>query len=236
MNKNLKDVLISIHHKYLLGKFTGDIFHEVNNIVGASIGFAQLAQISMKEDDIKKMIEVVLRSTGRVKEISRSAQNYLSDYNGSAGINDVSLLISDCIQLVKKSFTKKGAQISFNNNGIISFSTNTGLLRHAVLSMISFLFENLENGGTVSVNVEKAGSEKIKISFFYEKISSTHIDTIMHASEEENSFENLYKDDAVTRYYDGYVALYVLKNKLGGTIIGSPDSITVLLDEKNYNL
>jgi len=102
--------------------------------------------------------------------------------------------------------------------------------------MISFLFENLENGGTVSVNVEKAGSEKIKISFFYEKISSTHIDTIMHASEEENSFENLYKDDAVTRYYDGYVALYVLKNKLGGTIIGSPDSITVLLDEKNYNL
>lgn len=225
--------IVSIHHEFLIGKFTGDLFHEVNNIVGASTGFAQLAQLSMKEDDVKRLIDVVIKAAGKIKELSRSAQTYVSDNSENENIVNIASIISECVHLARKSFNKKGAKLSFENIGVTSVLANSGQLRHAILSLISFLFENLFEEGSIYVKAIRNNDRETKISFNYENINYNKIEETFSLAESNDFIFTLSDNGCNPECLDGLISFYIFKNKLNCSISCFPDSIQVLLKETN---
>ncbi len=218
-----KDILLNIHHTFLLGKITGDLFHEINNMVGASIGFAQLAKMSMGEDDVNKLIDVVLNSTEKIKEISKSAQTYLSYSNNNGSLVDISDVLCHCVTLSRKSLIKRGIKISDCDKKLIAFQTDVRTLKHAILSFISFITENNEIGGTLDLKAEKINETQVKIEFFKDDLCVEKINEIIRDFDNLDFMENLENDC--------YMALYLIQKVLGASTEISKSTFSFIIDE-----
>lgn len=227
MNKKdtIQGKLIKVHHTSLLGKITGDLFHEVNNMIGASIGFAQLARMSMEEEDVNKLIDVVLNSTEKVKEVSKSAQTYLSSSSTNGSLVDISDVVSGCITLTRKSLIKKGMKISDCEKKLIAFQTDVRTLKHALLSLISCIVENSKRGGTLEIKPYKINESQVKIDFIYDNLSTDKISNMLNNLDNLELSENI--DD------DGFMALYLIKKYLGASLEILPNSISFIINEVN---
>ncbi|RMF92596.1 MAG: sensor histidine kinase [Candidatus Schekmanbacteria bacterium] len=221
---NLENKLIDIHHTFLLGKMTGDLFHEVNNIIGASIGFAQLAKMSMSPDDVNKLIDVVLNSTEKIKEVSKSAQTYLSAVSKNGELTDISDVLNNCAILSRKSLIKKGIKLSPINKKLIAFQTDVRILKHTILSFISAIIEsNANRGGTLELNAEKTDEMQVKIEINHDYIDAEHLNNLskkIDSIDISDNFDN-----------DAFMAVYLSKKYLGATLEIVPRKITLILDE-----
>ena len=225
MNKKdiIQDKLVNIHHTFLLGKITGDLFHEVNNLIGASIGFAQLARMSMEEEDVNKLIDVVLNSTEKIKEVSKSAQTYLSSSSSNGSLVDISDVVNDCITLSRKSLIKKGMKMSECANKLIAFQTDVRTLKHAILSFISSIVDNNKGGGLLEIKPYKINETQVKIEFSGDNLLTDKIGQLMNNLDDLELSENI--DD------DGFMAIYLIKNYLGASLEISPSSISFIINE-----
>ena len=218
-NGNLEDYIIHLQKFAIAGLMFSDITHEFNNVVGAMLGFTQIAKMTNDEKDIKKSFEVVISCSEKLKEINKSILSYLQSNPRDENIVDFNSVIQQSITLVKKGFDRKGIEIRFESKRIPLIKLRVGFFQHAFLNLLLDAKRSISPGGELKV-----------VTSFNEIQKNVEIclNSIDWDINYKNKFEGIKSfNDIFQRLecFNGYnktaeaeVAYLVLKKEIGGDV------------------
>ena len=186
-NGNLTDYIIHLQKFAIAGQIFSDITHEFNNIVGAMLGFTQIAKMTNDEKDIKKCFEVIISCSEKAKEMNSNILFYLQSNPKDENLVDVNSIIQQSITLVKKGFDKKGIEIRFKSERIPLIKLRVGFFQHAFLNLLLDAKRSIPPGGELNVAASFSEREK-NVEIFLKSISW------------DKSYKNNFKD--IESFYD----------------------------------
>jgi PAS domain S-box-containing protein len=97
-----------------IGTLAGGIAHDFNNILGAILGYAQLAMIDISENNInEKYIEQILTATDRAKGLVRQILDFSRQSKPEKIPVDIGIVVKEALKLLRASLP---ANIEIRNN------------------------------------------------------------------------------------------------------------------------
>ena len=140
-----------------MGTLAGGIAHDFNNILGAILGYGELAQQAVAEgSDVRRFVDNVMHAGGRAKSLvdrilafSRSGVSELSSINVQAVIEETLELLSAAslapgVRLVKR--------LDAGGAAIVGDATQ---LHQVAMNLCTNALQSMENGGLLSVSLDR---------------------------------------------------------------------------------
>ena len=153
--KRLALALMQAQKMETIGTLAGGIAHDFNNILGAIIGFAQLAQRNSKKNPkIQKYVEQVLVACGRAKELIQQILAFSRQSNMEKQPVDIGVVIKETLKLVRASIpTSIDIQQNIRTN-IGTVEANQTQIHQVVLNLCTNAAHAMaKNGGSLVVEL-----------------------------------------------------------------------------------
>ena len=119
----------------LVGKISGKIAHDFNNILGAIMGNAELSLDTCREEPIKKTLKLILDQTVRGRNLTRNLVAFAKDQEPKQEFFQINEKIDLVINLLKKDL--EGYEIVREYQPEIPpLLADPGMIEHAVVNLI----------------------------------------------------------------------------------------------------
>lgn len=219
-NWNLANFIINLQRYAVAGQMFSDITHELNNIVGAMLGFAQIAKMTNNENDIKKCFEVIISCSEKAKHMNNSMLSYLQATSKDEREADINTIIYQSISLANKGFVRKGIKVSFLPGSIPIIKLRIGLFQHALLNLLLDVKKNISTGEELKITTEYNEKEKrIEINLW----KATCITDCKISFESFESFQDLFNSlsnpNGLNKDVDVRIASWIVKKEIGGDVL-----------------
>jgi PAS domain S-box-containing protein len=100
----LQSQLIQVQKMEAIGTLAGGIAHDFNNILGAILGYAQLAQINSTEDPkIRKYLDQIFTASERAKELVKQILTFSRQAETEKIPVDVGVIVKEALKLLRAS-------------------------------------------------------------------------------------------------------------------------------------
>lgn len=100
----LQSQLIQVQKMEAIGTLAGGIAHDFNNILGAILGYAQLAQINSSEDPkIRKYLDQIFTASERAKELVKQILTFSRQAETEKIPVDVGVIVKEALKLLRAS-------------------------------------------------------------------------------------------------------------------------------------
>lgn len=146
------------HKMESVGTLAGGIAHDFNNILGAIIGYAQLAQYNIAKDNpASEDISNIISASGRAKELVTQILGFSRDSEQAMQPVRLNSIVKEVLTLIRASFPSTieiVKNISTDGTAIVADSTE---MHQVVMNICTNAFHAMEkNGGCLTVNLESA--------------------------------------------------------------------------------
>ncbi len=146
------------HKMESVGTLAGGIAHDFNNILGAIVGYAQLAQYNIaKENPASEDISNIISASGRAKELVTQILGYSRDTERTMQPVRLNSIVNEVLTLIRASFPSTieiVKNISTDGTAIVADSTE---MHQIVMNICTNAFHAMEkNGGCLTVTLEPA--------------------------------------------------------------------------------
>ena len=150
--RELQQRVIQSERLSVVGTLAGGIAHEFNNIIGAMLGYAELAQSDPKH--INKLIEVVLLMGERAKEITRGLLSFAKRQEESEEMVLLSDLIDEVLLLIEKQLSKSSIKLvkHYPAEPIIAF-LSPAKLQQTILYILINAREAIGEKGVITIKL-----------------------------------------------------------------------------------
>ena len=218
-NGNLEDYIIHLQKFALAGLMFSDITHEFNNVVGAMLGFTQIAKMTNDEKDIKKSFEVVISCSEKLKEMNKSILSYLQSNPMDENIVDLNSVIQQSITLVKKGFDRKGIEIRFESKKIPLIKLRVGFFQHAFLNLLLDAKRSISPGGELKMTASFSERQKF-VEIYLKSISwdTSYKNDFKDVESFDDIFQRLDGANGFNKAAEAGIAYLLLKKEIGGDI------------------
>ena len=219
---NLANFIINLQRYAVAGQMFSDITHELNNIVGAMLGFAQIAKMTNNENDIKKCFEVVISCSEKAKQMNNSMLSYLQTTSRDEREVDINTIIHQSISLLNKGFERKGIKVCFLPGSIPIIKLKIGLFQHAFLNLLLDVKKNISTGEELKITTNfKEKEKRIEINLWDGicisncKISFEHFESFRELINSLSNHNGFNKD------IDLRIASWIIKREIGGDVLAN---------------
>jgi len=155
-----KEMLGKSENLARLGLQVGGVVHELNNLVGSMMGYAQLAKLTGETQDITKCIDIALTTTQRARELLRQLRP-VSRKNNTTDVMNINETIDSVFHLIEPAIKKKNIEISINCEAVPWLIGSAKAIRQSILMLVSSLIEDIPRGGTLNVSCLQSGKHVV---------------------------------------------------------------------------
>lgn len=145
-----------------LGQQIRSVTHELNNIICSLMGYAQLANLTNEEQDIKKLIEVTLGATNRAKVIIQGLRNAKNTKN-KTGIQHIPDILEAAIAHITQGQNNNRIVIKREYSDVPWIIANPLDLQSVFLNICSKLTHDINSEGKIDLAIRHKG-EWIEVS------------------------------------------------------------------------
>ena len=136
-----------------MGKLTGGIAHDYNNMLGVILGYAELLQMKLGSDPKQSTyIESILRAAERAKKLTNGLLKFSRRKDTAAKAADINSLINEDADMLSRTLT---AKVELNLDLFENLWTvliDVGDLEDAILNMSINAMHAMPNGGTLAIS------------------------------------------------------------------------------------
>ncbi|MCW9014287.1 MAG: PAS domain S-box protein [Gammaproteobacteria bacterium] len=135
-----------------IGKLTGGIAHDYNNMLGVILGYAELLEMQLSDNPkLDKYIKTILHAGERGKKLTRSLLAFSRSKDIQAEPTDINQLLLDDEHLLAKTMTAQvKLKLILEDNLWLSF-LDKGDLEDAILNMCINGMHAMPGGGTLKI-------------------------------------------------------------------------------------
>jgi len=165
--RRLEREIVTKERMAALGRLSAGIAHEIRQPLTAMTGaLKELVRLAPLEDDDKKLVQIVSRESQRLNHIITEFLNYAREKSYAFTDLDVAALIDETLLLLERDAANAG-KYHFERN-FASRNLRVRADRDAIKQVFWNLSNNalraMPNGGALSVRLEPAGREWVRIS------------------------------------------------------------------------
>ena len=139
-----------------IGTLAGGIAHDFNNILGAILGYGELAQQHSPEDTpVRRYIDNVMHATGRAKALVDRILGFSRSGLGARVQVNVESVIEETVELLQASLPRGihiESRFEAGNAAVIGDATH---LHQVAMNLFTNALQAMENGGVLSVALER---------------------------------------------------------------------------------
>ncbi len=159
--KMLEAQLLQSQKLEAIGTLTGGIAHDFNNILTAIMGYGNLLEMKMKEDDpLRTYIEQILSATGRAASLTQS----LLAFSRKQIINPRPLNLNEVVKTFEKLLSRLiGENIELRIKLAardLTVMADRGQLEQVLINLATNARDSMPQGGTLSISIEPAESDE----------------------------------------------------------------------------
>jgi PAS domain S-box-containing protein len=140
-----------------IGTLAGGIAHDFNNILGAILGFSELAQQAVAENsDVRRYVDNVMHATERAKMLVERLLGFSRSGLGDREPVNVQFVILETLELLEASLPagiRLESKIDAGNAAVIGDAT---YLHQVAMNLCTNAIHSMEGGGILSVSLERA--------------------------------------------------------------------------------
>jgi len=150
-----------------LGRLSAGIAHEIRQPLTAMTGaLKELVRLAPLEDDDKKLVQIVSRESQRLNHIITEFLNYAREKSYAFTDVDAAALIEETLLLLERDASRMG-QVRFERNFAarnLRIRADRDAIKQVFWNLCNNALRAMPNGGTLSVRLEAAGPEWVRIS------------------------------------------------------------------------
>jgi PAS domain S-box-containing protein len=140
-----------------MGTLAGGIAHDFNNILGAILGYGELAQKAAAGDSvIRRYIDNVMQAGGRAKSLVERILLFSRSSVGERGAINVQAVIAEALELLATSLApgiRLDKRLEAGDAAIIGDATQ---LHQVAMNLCTNALQAMENGGVLEVVLDRA--------------------------------------------------------------------------------
>src|SRR5450631_478749 len=137
--------------------FAGGIAHDFNNILGAILGYGELAQKAIAEDSVAhRYVDNVMHAGGRAKALVERILAFSRSGVGERGPINVQAVIEETLELLAASLppgVRLEKRLEAGDAAIVGDATQ---LHQVAMNLCTNALQALQNGGVVEVALDRA--------------------------------------------------------------------------------
>ena len=141
-----------------VGMHMGGVVHELNNLIGSMMGYAQLAKLTGADEDINKCVDIALITTKRAQELLRQLRSVSRKQNTLDVINPVET-IESVMHIVEPALTENDVRLEKNIEAVPWIIASGKSVRQSILILASTLIETLPKGGSLEFKCVQVGQD-----------------------------------------------------------------------------
>ena len=142
-----------------VGTLAAGVAHEFNNLIGAMLGYAELAVRSGESRLQEQAIQVVLKSCARAKHIIGNLLVYARRQQAEPQTCRLSELMENTLALLERDFHKKEIEICREYFGDDSAFCDPGQIAQVLFTVIDNAREAMYSGGKLIVTIDSTGPD-----------------------------------------------------------------------------
>jgi PAS domain S-box-containing protein len=140
-----------------MGTLAGGIAHDFNNILGAILGYGELAQKAAPEDGmVRRYLDHVMHAGGRAKALVERILAFSRSGVGERGPINVQAVIAETLELLAASLTpgvRLNKRLEAGAAAIVGDATQ---LHQVAMNLCTNALQAMERGGLLEVSLERA--------------------------------------------------------------------------------
>ena len=153
-----------------LGKLTGGIAHDYNNMLGVILGYSRLLQDALAEDPkLSKYIYEIHHASERGTKLSRKLLAFSRNIQPEAAATDINEVLSNEQDMLQKTLTPRVSLELDLIEDVWSICINSGDLEDAILNLCINGMHAIDSGGKITIStrnkhISQQDAQKLKLS------------------------------------------------------------------------
>ncbi|HTX15803.1 MAG TPA: ATP-binding protein [Candidatus Baltobacteraceae bacterium] len=165
--RRLEREIVTKERMAALGRLSAGIAHEIRQPLTAMTGaLKELVRLAPLEDDDKKLVQIVSRESQRLNHIITEFLNYAREKSYAFTDVDVAALIEETLLLLERD-ASRGGKFRFERNFTarnLRVRADRDAIKQVFWNLCNNALRAMPNGGALSVRLEPAGSEWVRIA------------------------------------------------------------------------
>ncbi|RKD32347.1 hybrid sensor histidine kinase/response regulator [Thermohalobacter berrensis] len=150
--------LVKAERLKILGELAGGVAHDFNNVLTTIIGFTQMALLKSRNEEIRKLLDIIYKSSLDAKAIVNKIQNFnKTSYDKQIDLHNLNSIVENVIEMAKpkwkNDYESKGAKLEIIKrlNSKRCIYCNEHEIREALLNIVLNAMDAMENGGKLTI-------------------------------------------------------------------------------------
>ena len=144
-----------------MGTLAGGIAHDFNNILGAILGYGELAQNAAAEGSaVRRYLDNVMNAGGRGKALVERILTFSRSSVGKRGPVKVQAVIEETLELLAASLTggvRLDKRLQAGDTAVVGDATQ---LHQVTMNLCTNALQAMQNGGVLEVTLDRAKAEQ----------------------------------------------------------------------------
>ena len=130
-----------------LGKLTGGIAHDYNNLLGVVIGYAELLSLSITDEKLKTFSEEILKAGKRGANLTKKLLAFTRNQTPSASSVDINNILQTDLNMIQKTLTARIAVKLDLDESVWNLWLDSGDFQDSVLNISINAMHAMPDGG-----------------------------------------------------------------------------------------
>ncbi len=152
--KNLEAQLLRAQRLESIGTLASGIAHDINNVLSPILMSLQLLQERWKDEESRKLIDVLERSAMRGASLIKQVQSFARGVEGQRAAIKAASLISEIRQIVTETFPKNIELITDVQNDLFTIYGDATQLHQVLMNLCVNARDAMPDGGVLSLSAE----------------------------------------------------------------------------------
>lgn len=147
-----QNALFQTHKLASMGAIAGGLAHELNNIIGAILGYASILKESPQLDEaVQKKLDIIISAASRGGQLTQNVLNYARMKDGGQKFCQVNKIIEETTQLLRGCLKKNVLVDSYSNEQELVIPIAENILIQILLNLGINGGDAMPNGGQLTI-------------------------------------------------------------------------------------
>lgn len=161
--KESEEIILQKEKMASIGQLAAGIAHEIKNPLAVILQGTDYVVSSTKDESLLDSLERVKKSVFRADNIIKGLLSYARQSDLKPEIVDISLLIDECISLVKHQLTKKKINISTYYNTVPKVIIDSNQMKQVFINVLMNSIESMDQG-TIKVELTSISENSAELT------------------------------------------------------------------------
>lgn len=154
--------LLESNDKYsMLGQEFAPIAHELNNLLGSMMGYAQLADLTQDEKDVRKCMEVVRFASAKARDILQKVKSYLHK-NHRMKLQYIPELLDMVLSFLQPDLESAEVKVVRKYTEVPWMITDPAKLQKVLLIILTEIARSVPREGKIEISI-RTSEDRIRI-------------------------------------------------------------------------